>query len=64
MQLQKNGSDALGLNKGQLQKDKDADIISLLLPNEVKDESDLCMNVILHTKFVEKNYYRRKRCLN
>ncbi len=50
----KNGSDALGLNKGQLNKEKDADIICLSLPDEVKDENDLCMNVILHTKFVDR----------
>jgi len=49
----KNGSIALGLNKGELTKDKDADMISLILPNEVEDEEDLCMNVILHTKFVD-----------
>jgi len=50
----KNGSDALGLNKGQLARGKDADIISFKLPDEVKDENDLCMNIILHTKKVEK----------
>ena len=50
----KNGSDALGLNKGELKKDKDADIISLTLPDVVKDEDDLCMNIILHTKFVDR----------
>lgn len=49
----KNGSLALGLNKGELVKDKDADIISIILPDCVEDENDLCMNVILHTKFVE-----------
>ncbi len=49
----KNGSRALGLNKGELVKNADADIISMILPDEVKDKNDLCMNVILHTKFVE-----------
>lgn len=49
----KNGSIALGLNKGSLQKDCDADIISLTLPNGVEDEDDLCTQVILHTKKVE-----------
>lgn len=50
----KNGSDALGLQKGELSKEKDADIICFTLPDEVKDENDLCMNVILHTKFVDR----------
>lgn len=48
----KNGAASLGLNKGELIKNKDADMISLILPDEVKNEEDLCMNVILHTKFV------------
>lgn len=50
----KNGSVALGLNKGELIKGKDSDIIALTLPDEVKEENDLCMNVILHTKFVNR----------
>ena len=48
-----NGSIALGLNKGELAKDRDADMICLSLPDKVKDEEDLCMHVILHTKFVD-----------
>lgn len=50
----KNGNRALGLNKGSLQKSRDADIICIKLPDEVQDEEDLYMNIILHTKFVEK----------
>ncbi|WP_072680092.1 metal-dependent hydrolase [Arcobacter sp. LA11] len=50
----KNGSDALGLNKGELVANKDADLICISLPDRVKDENDLCMNIILHTKFVDK----------
>ena len=49
----KNGSKALGLNKGELVKNADADIISIILPDSVEDENDLCKNVILHTKFVD-----------
>ncbi len=49
----RNGSLALGLNKGELVKNKDADMISIILPDCIEDENDLCMNVILHTKFVE-----------
>lgn len=50
----KNGSEALGLNKGELSKGLDADIISLVLPDLIEEEEDLYMNVILHTKFVER----------
>jgi len=50
----KNGAKALGLNKGTLQKEFDADIISLNLPNIVEDEEDLCTHIILHTKKIEK----------
>ncbi len=51
-----NGAKALGLQKGQLTKDKDSDIIAINLPDKIKDEEDLCMNLILHTKFVNKVY--------
>ena len=50
----KNGSDALGLNKGELSKNKDSDIICLTLPDMIEDENDLCMNIILHTKYVNR----------
>lgn len=49
-----NGAVALGLNKGILEKDFDADMIAFNLPNEVEDKNDLAMHVILHTKFVDK----------
>lgn len=49
-----NGAKALGLKKGSIQKDFDADFIALSLPNIVKDENELCTQVILHTKFVDK----------
>jgi len=49
-----NGSRALGVNKGVLKQNKDADIISFTVPDEVEDVNDLAMHVILHTKFVDK----------
>ncbi len=49
----KHGADALGLNKGILKKDFDADIISLVLPDVIEDEKSLCTHVILHTKRVK-----------
>jgi len=49
-----NGSIALGLNKGSLEKQKDADIISFKLPDEIEDKEDLAMQIILHTKSVNK----------
>ena len=45
---------ALGLNKGTLQKEFDADMITFTLPDEVEDMEDLPMQIILHTKFVDK----------
>lgn len=49
-----NGAMALGLNKGVLEKDFDADMIAFQLPDEVEDMDDLAMQIILHTKFVDK----------
>lgn len=49
-----NGSRALGLNKGSLIKDLDADMITFTLPDEIEDIEDLAMQIILHTKFVDK----------
>lgn len=49
-----NGANALGLNKGSLENNKDSDIISFSLPNSIEDKEDLCMNIILHTKYVDK----------
>lgn len=46
----KNGAKALGLNKGVLDKDKDADMIALQLPHAIEDETTLATHVILHTK--------------
>ncbi|CAM3412733.1 metal-dependent hydrolase [Arcobacter aquimarinus] len=48
-----NGSRALGLNKGVIENEFDADMISFTLPDEVEDIEDLPMYVILHTKFVD-----------
>lgn len=49
-----NGAKALGLNKGVLQKDLDADIISFTLADDIEENEDLAMHIILHTKFVDK----------
>uniref|UniRef100_UPI004048ADC7 aminofutalosine deaminase family hydrolase n=1 Tax=Aliarcobacter sp. TaxID=2321116 RepID=UPI004048ADC7 len=49
-----NGSRALGLNKGAIIKDLDADMITFNLPDEIEDKEDLAMHIILHTKFVDK----------
>jgi len=49
-----NGARALGLNKGSLKKDLDSDMITFTLPDEVEDMEDLPMQIILHTKFVDK----------
>ena len=49
-----NGSRALGLDKGALIKDLDADMIAFTLPDKIEDKEDLAMQIILHTKFVDK----------
>lgn len=49
-----NGSRALGLNKGAIIKGLDADIIGFSLPDKIEDKEDLEMQIILHTKFVDK----------
>jgi len=47
------GADALGLNKGILEKDKDADIILFSLADEVEEKKNLSTHIILHTKEVD-----------
>ncbi len=48
------GANALGLNKGILEKNKDADIILFSLPDEIEDQKNLSTHIILHTKEVKK----------
>ena len=50
----KGGAKSLGLNKGELSKHKDADMILFNLPDELKDETALSTHIILHTNEVEK----------
>lgn len=49
-----NAANALGLNKGRIKKDFDSDMITFTLPDEVEDMDDLAMQIILHTKFMDK----------
>ena len=49
-----NGAIALGLNKGSLEKQKDADIISFKIHDKIEDKEDIAMQIILHTKSVNK----------
>jgi len=48
-----NAALALGLNKGRLQSDFDADIIGFYLPDNIEDMEDIYMHIILHTKYVD-----------
>lgn len=50
----KNGAISLGLNKGELTKNRDADIILFSLPSSVEEENNLASNIILHTQEVDK----------
>ena len=45
---------SMGLNKGVIEKEFDSDMIALTLPDEIEDKDDLAMQIILHTKFVDK----------
>ena len=49
-----NGAKALGVNKGSLIKDFDADIIGFCLPDKIEEVEDIYMQIILHTKYVDK----------
>ncbi len=54
------GAKALGLKKGILEKDFDADIISFKLPDTCKDSEDLATAIILHTTKVDTTYIQGK----
>lgn len=54
------GAKALGLNKGQLLKNKDADIISFILPDSCT-EDNLATAIALHIKNVDKLYIKGKQ---
>ena len=49
-----NGAKALGVKKGSLIKDFDADIIGFCLPDKIEEVEDIYMQIILHTKYVDK----------
>jgi cytosine/adenosine deaminase-related metal-dependent hydrolase len=55
------GAKALGLNKGILAKQKDADIISFCLPNSCEEIEDLATMIILHTNHINKLYIQGKQ---
>ncbi|WP_331775333.1 aminofutalosine deaminase family hydrolase [Sulfurospirillum sp. 1612] len=54
---------ALGLNNGALKEKKDADIIALHLPSKLQSLEDLCTQIILHTKVVDKAFINGKEIL-
>lgn len=45
---------SMGLNKGVIEKEFDSDMIAFTLPDKIEDKDDLAMQIILHTKFVDK----------
>ena len=49
-----NASKALGLNKGSLGIGLDSDMIIFSLPDKIEEKEDLAMQIILHTKYVDK----------
>jgi cytosine/adenosine deaminase-related metal-dependent hydrolase len=52
------GAKALGLKKGILKKDFDADIISFTLPDICSSSEDLAISVILHTHKITNTYIK------
>ena len=56
----KGGADALGLKKGILKKDYDADIISFALPDTCLDNDDIATAIILHTNKINNTYIKGK----
>ncbi len=56
----KGGADALGLKKGVLKKDYDADVISFKLPDICDDIENLPTQIILHTTQVDKTFIKGK----
>ncbi len=58
------GANALGLKKGILKKDYDADIIAFKLPDFVEDEEDLAIAILLHTSTVTKTFIKGKNEFN
>ena len=57
----KGGATALGLNKGSLKVNSDADIISITLPQLCKNADDLATAIILHTKNVSNTYIQGEK---
>jgi len=55
-----NGANALGLNKGILEINKDADIISFNLPDIVNNIEELTTSIILHTTKTTNTYIKGK----
>ena len=56
----KGGAKALGLNKGELSKGYDADIISIKLVDDCT-ANNLASSIILHTKYVENTYIKGQK---
>jgi cytosine/adenosine deaminase-related metal-dependent hydrolase len=56
----KGGAKALGLNKGELSKGYDADIISIQLVDDCT-ANNLASSIILHTKYVENTYIKGQK---
>jgi cytosine/adenosine deaminase-related metal-dependent hydrolase len=57
----KNANALLGLNKGSLEKGKDADIITFNLPDNCPDRDDLVTHIILHTTKVNDTYIKGEK---
>lgn len=57
----KNGALALGLNSGELSKNKEADIITATLPQHIQNKNQIALQAILHVKSAECVYIQGER---
>ena len=60
----KGGAKALGVAKGELKPNLDADIISFILPDTINDSEDLATAIILHTSNTTHTYIGGKNELH
>ena len=60
----KGGAKALGVPKGELKPNLDADIISFILPDTINDSEDLATAIILHTSSTTHTYIGGKNELH
>lgn len=59
----KEGAEALGLNKGQIEEGKDADLIMIELPDSVEDDEALALALVMFAKEMREVYVAGERLI-